>query len=157
MALKDTKVHQSRTCPANQDSTDESDNKTTPWEYDNPERNKADGCMTKGASNGELALLWDEGRGDCDLADYKIWRDVSSKSSINRRSIPETSRADTVNRKTQVLPEGKVFVFGSSSHPCKPGETCNAVGGDWRNTQPWDDGAGCVWWKWSNGNTSNWR
>jgi len=157
--MVETVVYQSRTCPSSQESIDETYNRTSPWEYDNPERNKADGCMSRGLLSGaadiqgNLDLLWHEGGQDCDLPNYKVWRDSTIiGESGSKKSIPDNTR------ESQVLPEGKVFVFGSSSHPCTTGvggTGCNATDGDWRKTQPWDKNAGCSWLHWASGNYSN--
>tara|TARA_A100001037_G_scaffold45808_1_gene37041 strand:- start:9212 stop:16375 length:7164 start_codon:yes stop_codon:yes gene_type:complete len=155
--MVETVVYQSRTCPSSQESIDETYNRTSPWEYDNPERNKADGCMVY---QKEGQTLWGESNSDCDLPNYKVWRDSTIIGGVDpKKSIPNYSNSGELGseskRSSQVLPEGKVFVFGSSSHPCTAESGCNATDGDWRKTQPWDGNAGCSWSDWASGDTSN--
>ena len=138
-----TSVRQSRTCPSNQDSIDDSTNIIGPWEYDNPERNKADGCITSFNDDSDVRNAWNENTNDCQLPNAPLWMDVANRACAGdcKKSIQGN------NRKSQILPEGKVFVFGSSSHPCLSGD-CNAIDNDWRKTQPWDENAGCSWEEW---------
>ena len=162
VVINPTIIKQSRICERD---TEDDNEDIQPWEYDNPERNKADGCMSRKLISGHqrLADQWNETDEDCDLPNSKVWRDIAADTT-NRKSIP------TSNRKGQVLPEGKTFVFGSSSHPCKSDSSdqgnClyneggvwwrsvdtsdGALGGDWTNTQPWDPYSGCSWNEWVN-------